>query len=159
MEKGDVFKQIMGHYPTGVTIITTIDENGEPAGLTVNSFTSVSIDPLLVLWCIDKKTSSFETFLKADGFTVHTLASDQVEACWAFARKGSDRFKGVNWYTSENKLPIIKDSLGTLECRTVQRIDAGDHIILVGEVLDLFKNDKEPLLFYNRKAGTIPKDW
>ncbi|MFJ7725890.1 flavin reductase family protein [Neobacillus sp. NPDC097160] len=158
-DKINLFKQIMGHYPTGVTIVTTMDENEEPAGLTVNSFTSVSIDPLLVLWCIDKKTSSIETFLKADGFAVHTLSSDQTEACWAFAGKGSDRFMKVNWYTSENKLPIIEDSLGVLECLTVQRIDAGDHIILLGEVKELLKKDKEPLLFYNKKAGTIPKDW
>ncbi|WP_342433723.1 flavin reductase family protein [Neobacillus sp. FSL H8-0543] len=158
-DKINLFKQIMGHYPTGVTIVTTMDENEEPTGLTVNSFTSVSIDPLLVLWCIDKKSSSYETFLKAGRFAVHTLSSDQTEACWAFAGKSSDRFVEVNWYTSENKLPIIKDSLGTLECLTVQQIDAGDHIILVGEVIELSKNDKEPLLFYNKKAGTIPKDW
>src|SRR4051812_38493608 len=82
----------MGEYPTGVTIVTTMDEQGSPAGLTVNSFASVSIDPLIVLWSIDKKVSSFNQFMKSDKFAVHTLATGQIDACWAFAGKEADRF-------------------------------------------------------------------
>ncbi|WP_174727218.1 flavin reductase family protein [Mesobacillus harenae] len=159
VDKVNVFKQIMGHYPTGITIVTTMDEQGAPAGLTVNSFSSVSIDPLLVLWCIDKRVSSFDTFIKADHFAVHTLSSDQAAACWAFAGKEPDRFSTVNWKESEHGLPIISDSLGTLQCKTVQQIEAGDHVILLGEVIDLNVQEKEPLLYFNRNIGKIPANW
>lgn len=157
--KVNVFKQIMGAYPTGVTIVTTMNEQGTPAGLTVNSFASVSLDPLLVLWCIDKRVSTFDTFMKAPKFAVHTLAADQADACWAFAGKVQDRFSKVTWQTSQNGLPIISDSLGILECNIIQRMDAGDHVILLGEVMELTKNDKEPLLYFNRNIGKVPPDW
>lgn len=159
IEKANVFKQIMGQYPTGVTIVTTMDEVGTPAGLTVNSFASVSIDPLIVLWSIDKKVSSLDKFVKAEKFAVHTLSTEQEAACWAFAGKEADRFSKVEWKVSENGLPIIADSVGTFECKTIQQIDAGDHIILLGEVIDLNKAEKNPLLYYNRNIGPIPGNW
>jgi flavin reductase (DIM6/NTAB) family NADH-FMN oxidoreductase RutF len=157
IEKATIFKKIMGQYPTGVTIVTTTNETGEPVGLTVNSFASVSIDPLMVLWCIDKRSSALNTFLEGGKFAVHTLAVDQAEACWAFAGKEKDRFSKVNWETSSNGLPIIKDSLGIFECKTVNTIDAGDHYILLGEVIDLSFSEKAPLLYYNRNVGPIPE--
>ncbi|KAB2336254.1 flavin reductase family protein [Cytobacillus depressus] len=159
IDKVSVFKQIMGLYPTGVTIVTTMDEHGTPAGLTVNSFASVSLDPLIVLWSIDKRASSLDKFIKAKNFAVHTLSSDQADACWAFAGKEPDRFSKVNWKTSEHGLPIIIDSLGTFECKTIQQIDAGDHVILLGEVIELNKQDKAPLLYFNRNIGPIPENW
>lgn len=158
-EKVNVFKQIMGRYPTGVTIVTTIDDSGVPAGLTVNSFASVSIDPLMVLWCIDKRSSSLSKFVNTEKFAVHTLASDQTDACWTFAGKEQDKFAKVNWVVSKNDLPILVDSLGVLECQTVQQIDAGDHIIFLGEVIELSKKPKEPLLYFNRNIGEIPLNW
>ena len=110
-------------------------------------------------WSIDKKVSSFDKFLKAKKFAIHTLSTEQEEACWAFAGKEADRFSKINWKVSENELPIIEDSLGTFECKTIQQIDAGDHVILLGEVIDLNKNEKNPLLYYNRNIGAIPADW
>jgi flavin reductase (DIM6/NTAB) family NADH-FMN oxidoreductase RutF len=159
ISKVNVFKQIMGHYPTGVTIVTTMDDHGNPVGLTVNSFASVSLEPLLILWCVDKKVSSLDSFLTAKKFAVHTLSSDQGDACWAFAGKEKDRFSKVNWKVSKNGLPIISDSLGTLECKTVQLKDAGDHYILLGEVIDINVEEKDPLLYYNRNIGSIPINW
>ncbi|MCQ6279535.1 flavin reductase family protein [Bacillus sp. EB600] len=159
MNKANVFKEIMGEYPTGVTIVTTMDEQGSPAGLTVNSFSSVSIDPLMVLWCIDKKVSSFDKFMNTKKFAIHTLSSDQKDACWAFAGKEADRFSKVDWRISEHGLPIITDSLGVFECKTIQQIEAGDHVILLGEVIDLTKQDKDPLLYFNRNIGPIPTNW
>jgi flavin reductase (DIM6/NTAB) family NADH-FMN oxidoreductase RutF len=158
-ERVDNFKRIMGKYPTGVTIVTTLEANGTPTGLTVNSFTSVSLEPLLILWCLDKRFSSFTAFLKAEKFAVHILAAEQADACWAFAGKEPDRFSKVKWELSVNGLPIISDSLGTLECKTVQQIDAGDHVILLGEVIGLKAEEKEPLLYYSRNIGTIPDRW
>lgn len=157
--KANTFKQIMGSYPTGVTIITTLSENNIPVGLTANSFASVSLDPLMVLWSIDRKVSSFEIFCNTGHFAVHVLASDQAEACWAFAGKEPDRFSKVNWTLSENKLPIISGVLGVMECQTSQKIDAGDHVILIGEVLSLSKQEKKPMLYYSRNVGPIPDNW
>lgn len=159
MEKAEIFKKIMGQYPTGVTIVTTMDENKNPVGLTVNSFASVSIAPLMVLWCIDKRSSALDVFLQGGKYAVHTLSTDQAEACWAFAGKEKDRFSKVQWETSSNGLPIIQDSLGVFECKTVNKIDAGDHFILLGEVIDLSFAEKAPLLYYNRNVGGIPEDW
>lgn len=155
----NIFKQIMSQYPTGVTIVTTLDGEGKAAGLTVNSFASVSLDPLLVLWSIDKRVSSLAQFLNAEKFAIHTLASDQGDACWAFAGKDEDRFSKVNWRVSENGLPIIDGTLGTMECKMVQQIDAGDHYILLGQVIDLAVQEKDPLLFFNRNIGSIPANW
>lgn len=158
-EKVQIYKKIMGKYPTGVTIVTTMGPDGVPAGLTVNSFASVSLDPLLVLWCIDKRASTLQQFLNAKKFAVHTLSTEQGNACWAFAGKESDRFSKVNWAVSRNGLPLIAQSLGTMECKTVQQVDAGDHVILLGEVMDLHIEDKDPLLYYSRNIGPIPAEW
>lgn len=155
----DLYKEIMGSYPTGVTIITTMDEDGNPSGLTVNSFASVSLDPLLVLWCIDKKSSSFDAFRKAPGFAVHILSHEQQNECWAFAGKELDRFSKCNWQLSNQNLPVIQNSLGVLECETFQQIDAGDHIIFIGEVVEIDKQNKEPMLYFRRNVGAIPAGW
>ncbi|TKH03442.1 flavin reductase family protein [Peribacillus simplex] len=153
------FKQIMGSYPTGVTIITTTDAGGNPCGLTVNSFASVSLDPLLVLWCIDKKSTSLEAFQQAKGFVVHVLSDEQAEQCWTFAGKDPDRFSKSNWSLSKNNMPVIADSLGVLECKTIQQIDAGDHFIFLGQIIDIDKQEKEPLLYFRRNVGEIPAEW
>ncbi len=154
-----LFKQIMGSYPTGVTIVTTTDSQANPWGLTVNSFASVSLDPLLVLWCIDRRASSLEAFKKSAHYAVHVLAADQKDLCWAFAGKEPDRFSKANWSLSENQLPILSDSLGVFECKKVQEVDAGDHVILIGEVIGIQKQDKEPMLYFRRNVGAIPADW
>jgi flavin reductase (DIM6/NTAB) family NADH-FMN oxidoreductase RutF len=153
------FKQIMGSYPTGVTVITTVDDHGKPYGLTVNSFASVSLDPILVSWCIDLKSSSLEAFKEADSFAVHVLAAEQEEVCWAFAGKDPDRFSKVNWTLSDNNLPVIPGSFGIMECKKVQQIDAGDHIVFIGEVVNIENENKEPMLYFRRKVGMVPAGW
>jgi flavin reductase (DIM6/NTAB) family NADH-FMN oxidoreductase RutF len=150
----------MGSYPTGVTIVTTADPQGEPVGLTVNSFTSVSIDPLLVLWCLDHRSGSFQAFQRSQGFAVHVLAAEQEAACWAFAGKETDRFSKIDWRWSEHQLPLISGSFGLLQCKTVQKVEAGDHTIFIGEVVDLDRDEKkDPMLYYRRNVGAIPPDW
>lgn len=158
-EQQQIFKEIMGSYPTGVTIITTTDSNGNPVGLTVNSFTSVSLSPLLVLWCIDHKAKSYETFQECDGFAIHTLASDQKDLCWAFAGKEPDKFSKAKWSLSEYNLPILDGSYGVMQCKVVKRVDAGDHTILIGEAVELTKTDKDPMLYFRRNVGPIPVNW
>lgn len=155
-EKINRFKAVMGNYPTGVTIVTTTNSEGVPVGLTVNSFTSVSLEPLLVLWCIDRRVSSYEVFKETDRFAVHTLAEDQAELCKLFASKNMDRFGNCEWQLSEYKLPILADTYGVLQCKTHQKVEAGDHLILIGEVIDIQYNEKNPLLYHRRQFGPIP---
>lgn len=153
----NTFKAIMGNYPTGVTVVTTADENGVPLGLTVNSFASVSLEPLLLLWSIDKKVSSHDVFLNSEKFAVHVLASDQGELCSLFASRGIDRFANCEWKQSAHGLPIIEGALGVLQCKKFKYVDAGDHTVLIGEVVELEEAGKEPLLYHKRKFGQIPE--
>ncbi|WP_239094237.1 flavin reductase family protein [Bacillus sp. B15-48] len=154
-----LFKEVLGNYPTGVTVVTTVTEDGTPLGLTVNSFASVSIDPLLILWSIDKRVSSHDVFKNTEKFAVHVLASDQSDVCSVFASKGVDRFANCDWKFSENNLPVIAGATGVLQCKTFKTIDAGDHTILIGQVIDIDSAKKEPLLYHKRNFGPIPGDF
>nr|WP_241481529.1 flavin reductase family protein [Mesobacillus campisalis] len=154
-----LFKEVMGNYPTGVTVVTTTDENGVPLGLTVNSFASVSIDPLLVLWSIDKRVTSYEPFVNSGKFAVHVLAGDQSDTCMLFATKGTDRFASCEWKMSEHDLPIVSGAAGVMQCKTFKTVDAGDHTILIGEVIDIQNHEKEPLLYHKRNFGKIPDEF
>jgi flavin reductase (DIM6/NTAB) family NADH-FMN oxidoreductase RutF len=155
----DDFKAVMGNYPTGVTVVTTVNENGVPLGLTVNSFASVSVDPLLILWSIDKRVSSYQEFIRTDKFAVHILASNQGDICSLFATKGTDRFANCRWERSVAGLPIIEGAAGVLQCKTFKTIEAGDHTILIGKVIDIQNYNKEPLLYHKRKFGEIPLEF
>lgn len=153
------FRKALGSYPTGVTVVTAYDEENNPMGLTVNSFASVSLDPLLILWSIDKGVSTYDEFLKTDRFTINILASDQKELCNLFASRGVDRFGACDWEKSELDLPILKDTLATLQCKVHNKVEAGDHTIMIGEVIDIENRDKEPLLYHKRAIGQIPKEF
>ncbi|ETI68301.1 flavin reductase family protein [Neobacillus vireti] len=159
-KRQEVFKQIMGNYPTGVTIVTTTTEDGTPVGLTVNSFASVSLDPLMLLWSIDHRVSSLKEFTEGGKFAVHVLAEEQRELCQTFASKHTDRFSTCNWALSPNGLPIIEGTFGVFECKTFKAIEAGDHTVLIGEVIDLqVDKEKDPMLYHRRVFGAIPKEF
>ncbi len=132
-----LFREVMGNYPTGVTVITATDSNGNPVGLTVNSFASVSMDPLMVLWSIDHKVSALNTFTEGGKFAIHILAGNQQDLCKTFSSKNVDRFSMCDWDFSENQLPIIEGAFAVLECKTFKAIEAGDHTVLIGEVTDI----------------------
>lgn len=153
------FKAAMGNYPTGVTVVTAYNQEGKPMGMTVNSFASVSLDPLLVLWSIDKRVFSYEDFLKVDKFTVNILAADQGDLCNLFSSKVEDRFSQCDWNESELNLPVLSNSLAVLQCKMFKQIEAGDHTIIIGEVLDIHNDSKEPLLYHRRTIGAIPKEF
>ncbi|WP_066072132.1 flavin reductase family protein [Neobacillus soli] len=156
----EIFKQIMGNYPTGVTIVTTTKEDGTPVGLTVNSFASVSLNPLMLLWSIDHRVSSLKEFTEGGKFAVHVLAEEQKEICQTFASKHTDRFSTCNWTLSPNGLPIIEGAFGVFECKTFKAIEAGDHTVLIGEVIDLqVEKEKDPMLYHRRVFGAIPKEF
>lgn len=155
----ELYKQAMGNYPTGVTVVTAIDENGDPIGLTVNSFASVSIDPLLVLWSIDENVSTYATFKEIDAFAVNILASDQKDLAFLFASKEQDRFLNCDWTMSDNGLPILTGALATLQCKTHNHIEIGDHTTLFGEVTDIHLEDSDPLLYHRRKIAPFPQSF
>ncbi|MBL3729790.1 flavin reductase [Lysinibacillus sp. HST-98] len=152
------FKLALGNYPTGVTVVTTCHDT-KPIGLTVNSFASVSIDPLLILWSLDKKSQLHPYFTTAPNFAVNILASDQEHLCTLFASKIPDRFAQATWSTSSLGLPILHDTAANLQCKTFQQIDAGDHTIFIGQVVDITNAQKEPLLYHRRHIGPIPKSF
>ncbi len=151
-----LYKQAMGNYPTGVTVVTALDHNNDPIGLTVNSFASVSIDPILVLWSIDENVSTYETFKNIDRFAVNILADDQKDLAFLFASKEQDRFLNCDWTLSDNQLPLLNGALATLQCKTYNQIEIGDHTTLIGEVSDIHVTDKDPLLYHRRKIAPIP---
>lgn len=154
------FKEIMGRYPTGVTVITTNNENGDPIGMTVNSFSSLSMDPLMILWSIRKDATEFDAFVNAEKFAVNILDGDNIEVGKKFASKDkSNRFNQKNWHVSSQQLPVLNNVYAVMECETVQVVEAGDHIVLIGQVTDLEKHSDTPMLYYNREMGHIPADW
>lgn len=157
IDQQEEFKKALGNYPTGVTVVTTFDQENNPVGLTVNSFASVSLEPLLILWSIDKKSKSLGIFTSADQFAVNILASDQAKLCFLFSSKEVDRFAQCEWQRSEKNLPIVKNTASVLECENVQQIEAGDHVILIGKVIHIIHADKAPLLYHHRCVGEIPK--
>lgn len=156
-KKEALFKEVMGNYPTGVSVVTTMGEEGKPVGLTINSFASVSLDPVLVLWSIDHGASSLQDFKKASRYAIHILAAEQTDICKTFASKDTDRFGMCEWNVSKNNVPIIADSFAVLECKIFKQVEAGDHTILIGEVENInVSSDKEPMLYHRRQFGAIP---
>lgn len=142
------YRQVLGSFMTGVTIITTIDADGRPRGLTANSFTSVSLDPPLVLFCVDYRAASYETFQQASGFAIHVLGSEQQELARTFASKSESKFEGLVTDTGVSGAPILRDVHGWLDCELSDVVIAGDHAIVIGEVKRYSTAPARPLGFY-----------
>jgi 3-hydroxy-9,10-secoandrosta-1,3,5(10)-triene-9,17-dione monooxygenase reductase component len=150
---GAHFRTTLGHFATGITIVTGID-GGEPVGLTCQSFTSVSLDPPLIAFAPGKNSSSWPRIRGSGAFCVNVLTEEQEDICRVFATSGADKFRGVGWRPAETGSPVIDDSLAWLDCRIVEEHDAGDHVIVVGRVLELDSRRKgRPLLFYRGGYG------
>jgi flavin reductase (DIM6/NTAB) family NADH-FMN oxidoreductase RutF len=147
IEKNEL-RRVMGHFATGVTVITTLRASGELHGLTANAFTSVSLIPPLVLVCVDKKAESYPCFEESKVFTVNILASDQEALSRRFAVSGGEKFQGVAYRAGANSAPILEGSLAYIECRITQTIDGGDHTIYLGEVEQAETREVKPLLFF-----------
>ncbi|HSS10299.1 MAG TPA: flavin reductase family protein, partial [Acidimicrobiales bacterium] len=130
------FRAVLGHFCTGITIVTGL-EAGEPVGLTCQSFTSLSLDPPLVAFSPGKSSTSWPRIRPSGVFCVNVLTEDQEDICRVFATTGVDKFRGVGWRASETGSPIIGDTLAWVDCRMVAEHDAGDHLIVVGQVVDL----------------------
>jgi flavin reductase (DIM6/NTAB) family NADH-FMN oxidoreductase RutF len=147
------FRQVLGHYATGVTIITALNE-GKPYGLAANSFTSVSLDPPLVSFCAAHSSTTWPHIRAARHFCVNLLSEDQEELSRLFAISGIDKFAEVGWKRAATGAPVIDDVLGFLDCTIEAEHEAGDHVIVVGRVHDLDVAHKgKPLLFFRGGYG------
>lgn len=149
------FRTVLGHFATGVTIITAMDGD-EPVGVSANAFTSVSLDPPLVLFCAAKASSTWPRIERAGRYTVNILNEHQEDVCRVFATKGADRFSRIGWRPSSNGQPILHDSLAYLDCELEQQHDGGDHVIVVGRVQELgVLSEEGPLIFYRGGYGRL----
>ena len=142
------FRNALGSFATGVTIITALGKDGQKVGMTANSFNSVSLTPPLILWSISKSTNCFDDFIAAESFAVHILAADQQELSNLFATTGEDRFANIQCTEGLSGTPILPHYSACFECKTAQQYEGGDHIIITGEVLKFSDNQLDPLLFY-----------
>ncbi|WP_422421665.1 flavin reductase [Pseudomonas sp. GZD-222] len=143
------FRQALGAFTTGVTIVTTRGADGLDYGLTANSFNSVSIDPPMVLWSINKDSSSAHAFTQGSHFAVHILATDQEPLSNRFAKSSTDKFSGLDLQRGPSDIPLLDGCSARFQCKTTYQYEGGDHIILVGEVLAFDRFDKAPLVFHS----------
>lgn len=149
MATGVSLRSVMACFPTGVTVVGTRNAAGEPVGLTVNSFTSVSLDPPLVLVCIDRDSRSHDPIIAADGFTVSVLSARQSNVAQRFASRPSEgRFEEVRWRAAPSGHPVIEGATAWLDCSIQQVISAGDHSILLGRAEASAWRDEPALVFH-----------
>ncbi|MEO6843238.1 MAG: flavin reductase family protein [Bradyrhizobium sp.] len=141
------FRNALGTYATGVTIITAIAADGKPYGLTCNSFASVSLNPPLVLWSLGMFSNGLSVFQNASHFTVNVLGASQQELANRFAKSSEDKFAGVEWTPGVGKAPVLGNCVASFQCRAANRYYGGDHIIFLGAVEAYAYNRQEPLLF------------
>jgi 3-hydroxy-9,10-secoandrosta-1,3,5(10)-triene-9,17-dione monooxygenase reductase component len=155
----DLFKQTVGSFPTGVTVTTAYSADGQVVGMTASAFSSVSLDPLLVLMCPAKDAECYSALTEADYFSIHLLAGDQGPLAWQFAKSDVDKTQGLSLEKGPNGSPKIQGCLAYLECRHHALYDGGDHGILVGEVrhIELPETDREPLVYCKSTLGPLPR--
>ncbi|MFE8013859.1 flavin reductase [Streptomyces antibioticus] len=150
------FRTVLAHYPTGVAVVTARAPDGEPVGMVVGSFTSVSLDPPLVAFLPDKKSNSYARLSSARSFCVNVLAADQEDLCRRFASKTGRKFDGVDWRPGPSGAPVLSGAVAWIDCASDQVFDAGDHFIVLGRVTDLgVQNPTSPLLFFQGGYGAF----
>jgi flavin reductase (DIM6/NTAB) family NADH-FMN oxidoreductase RutF len=156
---GQLFRSILGSFPTGVTIVTTVGADGVPRGLTCNAMCAVSAEPPMLLFCLNKKAGSVTAFLERKGFVVNFLAAGRGELSTRFASPGDDKFAGTRWEPSAHAggSPIFpEDTVAHAECTVAQVVDAGDHHVLLGLVVGGACNGGNPLMYLRRTYASWP---
>lgn len=152
------FRACLGQFATGVTVITCRAADGHPCGITANSFSSVSLDPPLILWNIAKSSNSLQAYLDAPSFAVHVLAEDQEDLSVHFARTDHTLFDGIRHSVSGRGVPLLPDCAAIFECSTYATYDAGDHHIILGEVERMCWHQARPLLFFRGNYRRLARD-
>jgi flavin reductase (DIM6/NTAB) family NADH-FMN oxidoreductase RutF len=145
------FRRALAQYPTGVTVVTTIAPDGTPTGLTVNSFSSVSLDPPLVLWCLSLKADSLAVFRECERYLIHVLAVDQLSIAKRFATRGADKFGPTAWRPTDDGLPLLEGCVAWFECGNRSQYEEGDHVVLIGRVEAFQTIGGAPLIFHNAR--------
>jgi 3-hydroxy-9,10-secoandrosta-1,3,5(10)-triene-9,17-dione monooxygenase reductase component len=148
-------RSALGRYTTGVTIVTCIDADGERVGLTVNSFSSLSLEPPLVLWSLRRESPSAAAFLAARHFAVNVLTESQLGVSRRFAARKADRFAEGEWSAGRHGVPVLGGTAAVFECETVSAQVAGDHLLFIGRVLACADSSAAPLLFQSGHYRTI----
>ena len=149
------FRRALSCFATGVAIATTLDDSGEPVGMTISSFSSVSMEPPLVLWSIAHDAHGYDAFINAEHFAVNVLAKGQDELSERFAARGIDKFEGLDCREGLHGSPILPEYAACFECRTVHRYEGGDHKIIVGRVLGFDERESEPLIRYRSRFLSV----
>jgi len=144
----DSFRSVLGRFASGVTVVTGLDEAGNDQGMTVSAFCSLSLDPPLILICVDRAASMYESFEKAPGFIVNILSESQEPLARRFSGPDPNRFDGIGYERGMNGVAILDDVLGYLECRNVGSHPGGDHCVYIGEVKFAQSREGRPLLYY-----------
>jgi 3-hydroxy-9,10-secoandrosta-1,3,5(10)-triene-9,17-dione monooxygenase reductase component len=146
-------RTVLGHFATGVAIVTAMDGT-EPVGMACNSFTSLSLEPQLVLFCAAKASSTWPRIQAAKKWAANILAEDGEQICRLFAEKGADRFAHMAYTSGRTGSPLLDAAIAFVDCETVAEYDAGDHLIVVGQVIELgYAPEGKPLLFYRGGYG------
>ncbi len=152
------FRKALGQFATGVTVVTARDADGTPLGLTVNAFCSVSLEPPLVLVCIDRRAEAHPALAETGLFNVSVLSEDQEALSRRFADRRRPKFGGIELPTGNNGVPLVGGAVATLECHVVAAHAAGDHTLFVGEVTDLSSRPGRPLLYHGSAYRRLEKD-
>ena len=151
------FRNALGQFATGVTVVTTRTSAGEPIGLTANSFSSVSLSPPLVLWSLSLRSPNLPNFLQATHFAINVLARDQIALSQRFSKPMPNKFEGIACTDSASGIPLLTGTSAHFECRTEARHYSGDHVIFIGHVLHYSHADREALGYYRgRYISTAP---
>lgn len=155
MVSPELFRKCCSKFATGIAIATVLSKEGEPHGLTINSFTSVSACPPLVLVCIDYRCAFLHHFRSSAHFGVNILAADQEDLSVRFSQRPSDRFRDTPWTRGVSGVPLLSGCLASLECASSQVVESGDHAIFIGEVERALYHEGAPLLYYDRSYRRI----
>lgn len=150
------FRNALGMFATGVTVVTALNASGQPRGITANSFSSVSLDPMLVLWSVDRNASSYDVFSAAERFAINVLTEEQQALSKQFAANERHPFDGVPCSPGRDGVPILADCAAVFECTTEHRYDGGDHLILVGRVRAFtYRDGTQPLIYHGGEYARL----
>jgi flavin reductase (DIM6/NTAB) family NADH-FMN oxidoreductase RutF len=151
------FRQVLGHFPTGVTVVTGLDGGGQPNGLTIGSFTSVSLDPPLVGFLPGKSSASWPAIAESGAFCVNILGSDQADLCWRFAKDVDGRYDGVEWVPAPTGSPILPGVVAWIDCAVEHVYEMGDHWFVLGRVREMAHaaDVSNAMVFFRGKVAGI----
>ncbi|MEP6717084.1 MAG: flavin reductase family protein [Terriglobia bacterium] len=150
-----LYRRTCARFATGITVVTVVDESGHPHGITVNSFSSVSLDPPLVLVSIDLRNAILGHFLSSSYFAINILAEHQENLSRRFSSVSENRFHGIDWHPGEFGVPLLPGVLAQLECSVANTLEAGDHTVLIGEVRTASYTEGKPLVYFNSAYGNL----